>query len=123
MGVTQRYQRVPTGEEEEKRNVRKRRAEAAELIATKIQAVVWVVVGGFVVYHTNMPYVLLQDPSVHRFWLNIAAATFAINAVLCSYLTLWLPYVARIDIEWNIYCPRIIPTMTAVGLICAFSYV
>lgn len=106
MSSTQKYARVPTTDEEEKRN-KKRRSEAAEVVSTKIQALAWVLVGGFVMYHTDMAHVILQDPDVNRFWFNIAASTFAINCVLCFYLTVWIPYVLHIDIDWNVYCPRV----------------
>jgi hypothetical protein len=36
-----------------------------------------------------------------------------------AYLTVWLPYVQRITLSWNVYCPRAIPTATAIGLVCA----
>mmetsp|Transcript_21356 Transcript_21356/g.67009 ORF Transcript_21356/g.67009 Transcript_21356/m.67009 type:complete len:155 (+) Transcript_21356:90-554(+) len=121
--MAQRYHRVPTSEEEEEKRGKRRRAEAAEHIATKIQALVWVAAGGFVVYQTDMVGVMLQDPSVNRFWFNIATACFSINCVLCFYLTVWLPYVQRIHLEWNVYCPRVIPTMTVVGILCGFSLV
>ena len=52
-----------------------------------------------------------------------AAACFAANCVLCFYLTVWLPHVQRIDLEWNVYCPRVIPTMTVLGLTCGFSLI
>ncbi|KAJ8606276.1 hypothetical protein CTAYLR_010319, partial [Chrysophaeum taylorii] len=115
------YHRVPTSEEEAKRNKRKR-SEAAEHIATKIQALAWVAAGGFVMYQTDLPNVMMRDPNVNRVWFNIAAACFAMNCVLCFYLAVWLPYVQRIHIEWSVYCPRVIPTMTIVGVMCSFSF-
>jgi hypothetical protein len=54
-----------------------------------------------------------------RVWFNIAAATFGANCVIMAYLTVWLPYVQRITLSWNVYCPRAIPTATAVGVVCA----
>lgn len=121
--MKQRYSRVPTNEEENRRAAnKKRRSEAAEQIATKIQALAWVLVGAFVTYETDLPFVLLSDPDVNRFWFNIAAACFTMNSVLCFYLTIWLPYIQRVTTEWNVFCPRVIPTMTAIGVICGFSH-
>ena len=124
MAPTQRYARVPTTEEDSKAAAnKKRRSEAAENIATKIQALAWVATGVFVAYQTDLPFVMLSHPDVNRFWFNIAASCFTMNTVLCAYLTLWLPYVQRVTTEWAVYCPRVIPTMTAIGVVCGISLI
>mmetsp|Transcript_18095 Transcript_18095/g.53811 ORF Transcript_18095/g.53811 Transcript_18095/m.53811 type:complete len:155 (+) Transcript_18095:242-706(+) len=120
--MKQRYQRVPTSETQDaKAAARQRRSDLAERVATKIQALAWVLLGGAVAYHTDLAFVLLSSPDVNRRWMNAAAACFSLNCVLCFYLTVWLPYVQRIELEWAVYCPRVIPTMTAVGLLCGFG--
>ena len=48
---------------------------------------------------------------------------FGINTCITLYLAVWLPYVAKIHLEWAVYCPRMIPTATVIGLICALWYV
>lgn len=111
-----RYQRVATSEEEEKGNKR-RRAEFAEQISTKVQAFAWVVVGSCVVYQTDLFRVLRRER------LDVATATFSLNCVLCFYLTIWLPYVQKVHVEWNVYCPRVIPAMTLSGVVCTASLV
>ena len=110
-------------ESEEGAAAKKRRSELAEQVATKIQAAAWVAAGGFVAYQTDLPVVLLAGTETNRFWCDVAAACFAANCVLCFYLTVWLPHVQRIDLEWNVYCPRVIPTMTVLGLTCGFSLI
>ena len=120
----QRYSRVPTEDASANRAAAKqRRSELAERVATKIQAAAWVAAGAFVSYQTDLPTVLLSGADTNRFWCDVAAACFAANCVLCFYLTVWLPHVQRIDLEWNVYCPRVIPTMTVLGLTCGFSSV
>ena len=120
----QRYSRVPTDDAATTRAAaKKRRSELAEQVATKIQAAAWVAAGGFVAYQTDLPVVLLAGTETNRFWCDVAAACFAANCVLCFYLTVWLPHVQRIDLEWNVYCPRVIPTMTVLGLTCGFSLI
>ena len=120
----QRYARVPTDDAATTRAAaKKRRSELAEQVATKIQAAAWVAAGGFVAYQTDLPVVLLAGTETNRFWCDVAAACFAANCVLCFYLTVWLPHVQRIDLEWNVYCPRVIPTMTVLGLTCGFSLI
>ena len=53
--------------------------------------------------------------------MNIATVTFTVNCFIMFYLTVWLPYVQKIDLEWAVYCPRMIPTATVCGLVCGFS--
>jgi hypothetical protein len=67
----------------------------------------------------RLPSTELFIESPCRIWFNIAAATFGANCVIMAYLTVWLPYVQRITLSWNVYCPRAIPTATAIGLVCA----
>ena len=120
----QRYSRVPTEDASANRAAAKqRRSELAERVATKIQAAAWVAAGAFVSYQTDLPTVLLSGADTNRFWCDVAAACFAANCVLCFYLTVWLPHVQRIDLEWNVYCPRVIPTMSAVGVACGICLI
>lgn len=121
--MVQRYHRVPTQTEEEEKRNKKKRSETAEHIATKIQALAWVTVGGLVVYQTELPWKLVYEPKVHRAWITFAAACFGLNCVLCFYLTVWLPYVRRVFIEWSVYCPRVIPAMTVTGIACGFGLI
>mmetsp|Transcript_19862 Transcript_19862/g.79178 ORF Transcript_19862/g.79178 Transcript_19862/m.79178 type:complete len:161 (-) Transcript_19862:135-617(-) len=127
MVATQRYHRVPTTSGEEpaasEKRAKSRRAEAAETVATKLQALAWVALGALVAYQTDMRDVVLHDARVNRPWFHVAVAAFAVNCVLCAYLTLWLPYVARVDVEWTVYCPRVIPTMTAVAVVCGVALI
>ncbi|KAJ1461196.1 hypothetical protein M885DRAFT_508047 [Pelagophyceae sp. CCMP2097] len=100
---------------------RSQRSEAAERVAVKIQALAWVILGAFVLVKVDVAFVLLQDANVDRFWLNIAVLCFAVNCVLCAYLTVWLPYVQRVQLEWSVFCPRVIPAMTAFAVVCGFG--
>lgn len=128
--------------------LKKNRAETFERINMKIQALAWVVIAAVVVYYTNFFHVLFSDPKVDRYaevlknthfftgvhvlccccvcpsgrlYFNIATICFGINCCIAFYLTVWLPYVKRIEIDWNIYCPRMIPTATGVGVLCIFT--
>lgn len=126
--------------------LKKNRAETFERINMKIQALAWVVIAAVVVYYTNFFHVLFSDPKVDRYdvwhvvkhhltmihvlkcccpsgrlYFNIATICFGINCCIAFYLTVWLPYVKRIEIDWNIYCPRMIPTATGVGVLCMFT--
>jgi hypothetical protein len=58
---------------------------------------------------------------VRRGYFNIAMVCVGINSCIAFYLTIWLPWVKRIDLDWSIYCPRMIPAATGVGMLGAFT--
>lgn len=57
------------------------------------------------------------------FYFNIAVVAFGINTCITLYLAVWLPYVAKIHLEWAVYCPRMIPTATVMGLILSLIHI
>ena len=120
-----RYRRVATSEDHARtaQENKKLRAEAADRIATKIQAMFWVGIAGLVAYHTDLPKTMVSGPDVARLWFNLAAVAFGINTMLAFYLIVWLPHVQKITLEWNVYCPRVIPTMTVTALTCGFCLI
>jgi hypothetical protein len=56
-----------------------------------------------------------------RLWFNLGMICLGINTCICFYLTVWLPCVSRVTLDWSIYCPRMIPTATIIGLACGFA--
>lgn len=123
-----RYSRVTSGDGpsssspmSEAEHSKRRRSQLAERISNKLHALLWVVVGIAVAYRTDFVRVLVEDDRVNRIWFNIAAICFSVNVVILAYLTVWLPHVRGVKVSWNVYCPRAIPTATAVGLICALT--
>jgi len=123
------YSRVPQNDggvksayadREEKKKIHSRKMER---INNKIHAFLWCVGAALTIYYTDFFRVLLENKNVDRFYFNIAVVAFGINTCITLYLAIWLPYVQKIDLEWEVYCPRMIPTATIVGLICAFCSV
>lgn len=57
----------------------------------------------------------------HRTWFNLSLVFMGIFSMITAYLVVYLPYIARIHLEWNVYCPRVIPAATAVSL-CAIIW-
>lgn len=117
---------------------RKREAKAAAAaarkqlvsrISAKLHAVFWVLLAAFVAARTDLFVVLFSDERVSRFWLDVALLCAGVNACLGLYLTVYLPYIAKITLSWGVYCPRVIPTITGVGcalllsLVCALWHV
>lgn len=46
-----------------------------------------------------------------------------VNLCITAYLAVYLPYIRRIHLEWSVYCPRMIPTATIVGVLAALAFV
>ena len=69
---------------------------------------------------------LWSDERIIRPLFNTAMSMFALNTLLLLYLTVYLPWRYPVDDTfttpantpkfWNAYCPRVIPTMTALGV-------
>ena len=49
---------------------------------------------------------------------------FGVNLCIGFYLQVWLPRVQGLgDVDWAVFCPRLVPAATAAGLLGAFSLV
>ena len=82
-------------------------------------AVFWCVLAGFVLVKTDFISVAFMSPTVNRSYFNLALVCIAINTVIAFYLCIYLPCFVRTELPWSVYCPRMIPTMTGVGTVCA----
>lgn len=123
--------------EEEK----KRRAKRLDAISNKLHAFLWVLAAALVIYATDLlDTVLASDkvnrycaplgqaparcPSIrrrsarsHRLYLNISLVCLGVFVAVTVYLAVYLPYIRRITTDWNVYCPRMIPTATVFGVL------
>ena len=116
------------------------RRTTTEQITDKCVAVIWVVVAALVFHYTNSAHVYsltttttptttpndtpnaTTTGSANVILLQLVAIGLGINTVLFLYLLLYLPYVKGLPCDssaWEVYCPRVIPTMTLVGLCVA----
>ncbi len=93
----------------------------AERIRNKLHALVWALAGGGVLYWTNVVEVALFDDRVNRFWFNLATICSAANFIILLYLTVWVSHIKCVTIPWNIYCPRAIPIVTILGVVCGIT--
>lgn len=84
-------------------------------------AVVWVVTAAIVVKVSNTPFVLLSDERVIRPLLHAALVLMGINTLLVLYLAIYLPKIKGIQDSsgWDVYCPRVVPSMTIFGAVAA----
>jgi len=91
----------------------------SERISEKIHAAIWVGAALAVGKYTNFIETILTDPQILRPVLDVAFICIGINTILTIYLAFYLPWVKNIHSSdaWEVYCPRVIPTMTGVGLL------
>lgn len=99
-----------------------------ERIMDKCYAAIWVVVASLVFHYTDSAHVYLltndstaenhQKPTANVLLLQCVMIGLGINTVLFVYLLIYLPYVKglRDSTAWDVYCPRVIPCMTLIGL-------
>eukprot|EP00581_Thalassiosira_minuscula_P017461 CAMPEP_0183731054 /NCGR_PEP_ID=MMETSP0737-20130205/34259_1 /TAXON_ID=385413 /ORGANISM="Thalassiosira miniscula, Strain CCMP1093" /LENGTH=153 /DNA_ID=CAMNT_0025963689 /DNA_START=13 /DNA_END=471 /DNA_ORIENTATION=+ len=105
----------------------------SERIADKLHALAWVVVAYGISSYTHLFHTVLTDERILRPILHASIVLFSINIVLTIYLTVYLPFKfpvtsthktpASSPAFWEVYCPRVIPTMTAFGVIGSFLLV
>jgi hypothetical protein len=58
-----------------------------------------------------------ENERTNSFFLDLALTGMGINVALMIYLTLYLPYIAKIEEDWETYCPQLIPVMTFGGVV------
>jgi hypothetical protein len=91
-----------------------------ESIQTKIWAVVWTAAMIAVIYFSDFFLVLLSSDRVNRTWFNLSCLCWGVDFSCLMYLSVYLPY-KGIDLEWNVYCPRVIPVATGAMVFGGFS--
>lgn len=60
--------------------------------------------------------VLCNDFYFYSLALNLAVICFFANVSIMLYLAVWLPYIEKVDLPWDIYCPKMVPSATALGV-------
>ncbi|CAM9603735.1 unnamed protein product [Heterosigma akashiwo] len=122
--MSQRYKRVQNVEDDspnprsDREEAKKKRSDLIDTINAKIHALFWCAGAGAVMYYTDFIRVMLESDEVNRLYFNLGVVCFGSNCCFMFYLTVYLPYIKKITLSWNIYCPRVIPTMTITGLAC-----
>lgn len=85
-----------------------------EIIGNKIHALIWIAAAVGICYCLDILNIILENEAISRPHLYLAAICLGVNSVLTFYLC-WIACV-----PWDVYCPKVIPAMTGVGLLCAF---
>jgi hypothetical protein len=84
-------------------------------------AAAWVVLAAIVNYVTNFWYVLLSPESkAYGTLLYAAAVCIGLDVILLAYLLVYLPKCKGLtdSSAWEVYCPRVVPSMILVGVVC-----
>ena len=102
----------------------------SERISDKLHALAWVVVAYFTASYTHFFHTIFTDDRIIRPVFNTSIALFSINVILTLYLIIYLPCrfrqspVSASSPEfWGVYCPSVIPVMTACGIVGSFLLV
>jgi hypothetical protein len=128
--------------------LRRRRRETIERINTKIHAFFWVLAAALTVYYTRIWEVVWSDPRIlgcvppglHTYhtpsqssitlllvlcsiFVDVGLISIGIVLTIMLYLTVYLPRIARITVDWDVYDPRMIPAATAAGVASIVWYV
>lgn len=113
------YNRVVLSEDDDP--VHNRNRNLRHRVRDKLTALAWVSAAGLLAWMAGVPQqILLHDnckairPLMHLFFTLLG-----INTVLLLYLVLYLPKVKGLvdSSAWDVYCPRVIPSMSAVGVL------
>ena len=109
----------------------------SERISNKLHALAWVLISYAVASYTRVFRTAFTDERIVRPIFRLALGMFAVNVALTVYLTAYLPWKFPVTPKyrtpasspafWEVYCPRVIPTMTALGvagslLLCRACY-
>jgi hypothetical protein len=87
----------------------------------KLVALAWIMLAWFVMYWTRFTHVILSSRDANRSLISLAFLCMGTNTVLFLYLTVYLPRFKGLtdSSAWDVYCPRVIPTMTGIGVLTA----
>jgi hypothetical protein len=55
--------------------------------------------------------------------LNVAVVSLAVVFGIFVYLAVWLPFIARVSVPWEIYCPNMIPAATGASAVSFVSFI
>ncbi|TMW64367.1 hypothetical protein Poli38472_012989 [Pythium oligandrum] len=111
------------GESDALKKRMKTRSLQAAAWSTKMHALLWILAAASVAYAIDFFHVIFNDPRIKTGFFQVGLVCFGVNLCITCYLAIYLPYIKRITLEWSVYCPRMIPTATIVGVVASFCFV
>jgi len=104
-------------------NSKRQHRNRVEQCSSKVQAFLWIVAAGFVVYSTNLLNVVVYDERVHRGWFNLGLFCFGLSIAMTLYAIVWLPYVKKVQYDVEVVSPRFYPVLAVVFCLQGLWYV
>lgn len=123
-GQQQQQQQAPNSDNDEvsvTTAARNTNRSLSERFQDKLIALAWVLTAFIVSWWSSTWHVLRHpvEAGANLTLLQIVALLLGINTVLLAYLTVYLPRFKGLtdSSAWEVYCPAVIPTMTALGVL------
>ena len=82
----------------------------------------WISAALYITYTSNFFRTCWEDPLVDRFFFDIALICIGINLAVMLYVTVYLPYIARVEGDLETHAPKLIPIITICGFIAFVLY-
>ena len=102
----------------------------SERVSEKCIAGIWVVTGLFIGYGTNFWNVVVRPERTNAniILIQLGSIGLGMNTIFILYLIQYLPNYSKHKIQvdynvWNVYCPKMIPIITVVGVVTFLLYV
>lgn len=116
----QKYNKI-----EEKKKINKE-----EFITRKIHAAIWIVSSIILFFASNMTSIIKNKTDLNLYFFFLFSTFFYIGLVLIGvvitivlYLIVFIPFVLhKRDVDWNIYCPKMIYALTFSSILAGISY-
>ncbi|CAI5743224.1 unnamed protein product [Hyaloperonospora brassicae] len=105
------------------RQQRVSRSQRAAQRSMQLHAFLWMAAAGLVAYGTDFIRVIATDARVKWGFFEIALGCTGVNVCITAYLAVYLPCIKRIQLDWSVYCPKVISVGTVAGSVAALSYV
>ena len=101
---------------------RRKREEDAAYYSTKMHAAIWVAGATFAAYYSDIFKVCFDgDKRINKRWFAIGVFCFTVCSVIILYMAIWVPRILGINLEPNVYNPRMLPTAAVFGVIATVA--
>lgn len=121
MATSSAYHRVSVAAEDDNDDsIHNRNRNVKQRVNDKIAALVWITAAALLAWMAGVQDVLFSPNSkAVRPLMRLVFICFGINTVFLLYLVLYLPKVKGLvdSSAWDVYCPRVVPSMTLVGVL------
>lgn len=93
-----------------------------DAVFTKLQALAWISCAALTIHYSKIIDIALHDARVYSVFLVLGLIGVGVTLAIYSYLVLYLRYIARLDVAWDVYAPNMIPAATAAMVLAALCF-